>query len=89
MLPIHQIDFAGVNIAITEEESKVLNNFISTMPKDTLLASFIKADDNGLIVWFQPPAGLSWDFIFFIQNLMIAQRLHLIDDMAKKLGIIL
>lgn len=52
------------------------------------LASLIKVDQNGLIVEFAPAAGMKWQHIFFIQNLMIGQRTQLMDEFLQKQGVI-
>lgn len=43
-------------------------------------------DFNGFILRFTPPAqGMTWGNAFYIQNLMIMQRLEQVDRLVRKL----
>ena len=86
MTKIH--DVGGVKVALSEIDGFQLSKFLSTMSVVPDLKSMIKTDDNGLIVSFEPK-NISWGFVFFIQNLMIMQRMNIMDDFMRKEGLIL
>lgn len=52
------------------------------------LQPVVETDDNGLIVMFRPMQKVSMSLVFFFQNLMIEQRLFLMDDFLRKNGMI-
>lgn len=82
----YEID--GVRMRLDERSAKEFSSQIAKLSQPPPLAAIVEADQNGLLVWFQPTPGLSWDFIFFIQNLMLHQRLSLMDELARKEGLI-
>jgi len=81
-------DIAGVRLLLDERAGKEISTIISKMSQPLDLRAIVEADANGLICWFAPQSGMEWDFIFFIQNLMINQRMFLIDEFARKQGLI-
>lgn len=82
---IHDIN--GLKIALSTKESTEFSKFIAQMSVVPDLKSMIDTDQNGLITYFAPK-DVSWGFVFFIQNLMISQRLQIFDELARKQGLI-
>lgn len=52
------------------------------------LQPIVETDPNGLIVMFRPMKKVSMSLVFFFQNLMIEQRLFLMDDFLRNNGMI-
>ena len=52
------------------------------------LKPIVETDKNGLITMFRPVKKVSMSLVFFFQNLMIEQRLFLMDDFLRNNGII-
>lgn len=48
------------------------------------LSKIIQTDADGRIVLFVPIEGMKWSLVFFIQNLMIQQRLQEVDEFLAK-----
>lgn len=42
------------------------------------------SDDEGFITFVKPKKPTPWAIVFFIQQVMITQRLRVIDDMRRK-----
>lgn len=43
-----------------------------------------EVDDDGFITFIAPKGSIPWGILFFIQNVMINQRLRVIDDFRKQ-----
>lgn len=78
---------SGINILLSDDETKRLIAFLCKMTKGFVLSEVIKTDENGFIVSFEPKS-MPWGMIFFIQNIMINQRLRIVDQLARKEGLI-
>lgn len=78
----------GVEVFITPPLLEGLRSICEKLPPTVPLAAVIEADENGLIISFKPASGMRWEDIFFLQNLMIGQRLQLIDQTLKINGVI-
>lgn len=85
--PVKVCDVGGIKVMLSENESKTFSRFLSKMSNIPDLRSMIRTDENGLIISFEPK-DVSWGLIFFVQNVMIMQRLRFIDDFARKEGLI-
>lgn len=84
---IKQYEVGGVKFALSEKEGLALSAYLSQMSDIPDLKSMIETDENGMITYFEP-REVSWGFVFFVQNLMIMQRLRIIDDFAEKQGLV-
>lgn len=76
----------NVHILCTEFDEKNLQSLLDECGIQdcrTMLAS----DFAGFIMKFNPQKGLNWGTVWFIQNLMIMQRLHQVDNALKELKI--
>lgn len=43
-----------------------------------------ESDDDGFITLITPKKAIPWEILFFVQNVMINQRLRVIDNFRKK-----
>lgn len=72
----------SAHLASLEEELKnPANEWLSVS-----LQPVLETDENGLITMFQPTQSVSMGLVFFFQNLMVQQRLFLIDKFLKEQG---
>ena len=80
------IDFQEVDIS--EEEYEYYKEILKQLgdnpnPRDHFKDLFW-TDDRGFITTIRPKTNVPWVVLFFIQQLMISQRLRLIDDFVLK-----
>ncbi len=78
------IDFQEVDIS--EEEYEYYKEILKQLgngAKDHFKDLFY-ADDRGFITIIKPKNNVPWIVLFFIQQLMISQRLRIIDDFVLK-----
>lgn len=87
MEEVKEYEVGGVKFTLSEKEGLVLTKFLTEMSEVPDLSSMISTDERGRIVHFEP-RDVSWGFIFFVQNLMIMQRLRVIDAFAEKHGLL-
>lgn len=76
---------------MTQSHLEHLTSLLDEEPNEWLKVSLqpvVETDDNGLIVMFRPMQKVSMSLVFFFQNLMIEQRLFLMDDFLRKNGMI-
>lgn len=48
------------------------------------VSSVLETDMDGFIIFFKPTDKMTWSSVFFIQNLMIMQRMFAIDELRKQ-----
>lgn len=85
---MRKFDIRGCKILITESEAKQLNVILSGMSNPPDLNSMLVVDENGLITSFTPVDNMQWGFIFLLQNLMVSQRLFLMDNFLRSQEVI-
>ena len=88
MTEMRKFNIRGVSVLMPENEAMKFNAILSKSSDQPELGTMIAVDENGLINSFSPGPNVSWGLIFFIQNLMISQRLYLIDSFLMKNGAI-
>lgn len=49
------------------------------------LSRVIETDSEGLITFFMPISNMQWSLIFYIQNLMLMQRMNAFDVVKRDL----
>ena len=76
---VKEYDIGGVTFSLSEIEGVAFTRFLSEMSEVPDLRTMVTTDDRGRIVFFEP-GNISWGLVFFIQNLMISQRLREIDE---------
>lgn len=80
-------EFAEIRVHLLENEAQKFTAFLCKLSPPPVLKSMIKTDENGLIIGFEPK-NVPWGFVFFVQNVMINQRLRMMDALARKEGLI-
>jgi hypothetical protein len=85
---MRKFDIRGCKILITESEAKQLNVVLSGMSDPPNLNAMLVTDENGLITSFSPVDNMQWGLIFLLQNLMVSQRLFLIDNFLRSQEVI-
>lgn len=81
---MRRFNIRDVEILITEDTAKRFLGLLSQMSDLPTLNDIVAVDQNGLITSFNPPTKMPWGIIFFIQNVMISQRLFLMDEVLRK-----
>lgn len=80
--------YKNVDLLISEEDRAQLDEMLKEYPPEiafTLLSSTISTDKKGRIVSFQPTGQIRWNLVFYIQNLMIRQRLFEMDRFVDRM----
>jgi len=81
-----KIDLFGTELAIPHGDEQLISSLLNGMSNPSALPDILQVDSNGLITGFHPIENMTWGEIFFFQNLMVAQRLFLMDEFLKKHG---
>lgn len=85
MIP-RKILFKNVEILCTDEDVKILSSLLEDPVNFEFKVSFLpilETDEEGLIKIFRP-LTMSMGLLFYIQNLMITQRLYFLDEFIKE-----
>lgn len=70
---------------MSENDKQHLDKVLASHPVLSLdLSSVLETDDDGFIIFFKPSDKMTWSSVFFIQNLMIMQRMFAIDEMRRQ-----
>lgn len=72
---------------MTDRDQSNLEGFLKDPTHHELNVSMekiIEVDDKGRITFFMPNANTKWGLIFYLQNLMIRQRLYQMDKFLDK-----
>ena len=75
------IDFQSVEM--TEEEHQYYLDLTKQLNKD-LFKDIFNTDDAGFITLIKPKSNVPWIVLFFLQQLMISQRLRVVDNFMLK-----
>ena len=70
---------------LSEQDKKQLDQLLAdheTLAFD--ISSIIETDDDGFILFFKPTSRMSWASVFYVQNLMIMQRLFVFDELRRQ-----
>ena len=87
---VEKIHYKNVEIKMTEQHHKMLEDHISQPQNEWLKAGLekvVETDSDGMITMFAPMHTMSMGLVFFIQHLMITQRLDLVDEFLRKQGV--
>lgn len=81
------IDYQKVDI--TDEEfayyKQLVANFTSEEVKgESYFKNLFKTDEKGFIMTIAPQGSIPWAVLFFVQQVMINQRLRIIDNFFKE-----
>lgn len=82
------IDYQKVNM--TDAESEYYNQLVKQYSVDgkngaDYFRNLFETDDNGMITIIKPTKSVPWVVLFFIQNIMINQRLRENDNRILEL----
>lgn len=81
--------FKNVDLLLTDRDISNLEQLLKDPAHadiNTDLGKTIETDAKGRIAFFMPTSGMKWALVFYIQNLMIRQRLEAIDTFLDKHG---
>lgn len=81
----------NVELLMTEAHQDMLVEHLKHPQNEWLnvsLQQIVETDENGLITMFVPRGVMSQGIVFFFQQLMMEQRLNLIDDFLRSNGVI-
>lgn len=79
---MEKVIYKNIDILISSRDKKNLDDMLKDPAHNALnisLETIIETDEEGRITFFMPTDKTKWGLIFYIQNLMIRQRLHQID----------
>jgi hypothetical protein len=74
--------FKNISILLTDRDVPILEKLLADPAHADVnidLGKAIETDDKGRITFFVPTSGMKWALVFFLQNLMIRQRLEAMD----------
>jgi hypothetical protein len=70
---------------MSDNDKQYLDKLLASHPTLSVnLSSVLETDDDGFIVFFKPSDKMTWSSVFFIQNLMIMQRMFVIDELRRQ-----
>jgi len=77
-------------VEMTDQEYAYYKELVSQFTDDKdkgeeLFKGLFESDDDGFITLISPKQTIPWAILFFIQQLMLNQRLRIIDDLRKEL----
>lgn len=81
--------YKNVELLCTEAHVNSLEEMLAEPTNAWLKSSLqpvVESDENGLIVMFRPTQKMSMGLVFFFQNLMVEQRLFLVDSFMREQG---
>lgn len=81
------IDYQSVDVS--KEEHDYYQELIKQLTSDEIdgkeyFRDLFSTDDHGFITIIKPKNSIPWVVLFFVQQLMISQRLRAIDDFMIK-----
>lgn len=71
-------------VDITDDEFQYYKSLVKRYGGEHYFSDLFKSDDEGYITLITPKNAVPWEILFFIQNVMINQRLRVIDSFRKK-----
>lgn len=72
--------FKGVNLLAADKDFDNLKIILAeTEHERVLLSEILETDSKGRITFFMPNSAIKWSLVFYLQNLMIRQRLFEMD----------
>lgn len=79
---------ANKNVSMTNEEFDYYNELVKNFSKDTFNGAsyfydLFEVDNDGFITIIKPNKPIPQIILFFVQQLMISQRIRIIDELRK------
>ena len=80
---------AHQKVEMTDQEYQYYKELVSQFTDDKnkgeeYFKELFESDEEGFITFIKPNRPIPWAIVFFVQQLMITQRLRIIDDMRRK-----
>jgi len=77
------------NVDMTDQEFEYYQELIKQCSTDKIkgqeyFKGLFKTDDQGFITLITPNKSIPWAILFFIQQIMISQRLRIIDNFRNE-----
>ena len=76
------IDYKEVDIS--KEEHEYYKEIVKQVGDKECFKELFDVDDRGFITTIRPKTNVPWAVLFFLQQIMISQRLRLIDNFVSK-----
>lgn len=77
--------YKNILLFLSEKDQQQLTKLLADHPILSFdLSSIVETDDDGFIVFFKPTEKMTWSSVFFIQNLMIMQRMFIFDELRRQ-----
>ena len=80
---------AHQKVDMSDQEYQYYKELVSQFTDDKtkgeeFFKDLFESDEEGLITFVKPNKPTPWAIVFFVQQVMITQRLRVIDDMRRK-----
>jgi hypothetical protein len=85
-MEITEVD--GIKLRLTQQQGEALCGFIAELTDQPTLEAMLITSENGLIQSVRPRTGVSMNYFYFLINLMVEQRMVMMDELLKKNGIL-
>lgn len=82
---MNKVMYKNILLFMSTKDTQHLDKLLSEHPVLSHdISSIIETDDDGFIMFFKPTDKMTWASVFFIQNLMIMQRMFAIDELRRQ-----
>ena len=78
------IDYKEIDLS--KEEHDYYKEIVKQTGDKEFFKDLFEVDDRGFITMIKPKTNVPWVVLFFVQQIMISQRLRLIDNFILKQG---
>lgn len=80
-----KVMYKNILLFMSDNDKQHLDKLLASHPTlSSDLSSVLETDDDGFIVFFKPSEKMTWSSVFFIQNLMIMQRMFVVDELRRQ-----
>jgi hypothetical protein len=80
-----KVMYKNILLFMSDNDKQYLDKLLASHPTLSVdLSSVLETDDDGFIVFFKPSDKMTWSSVFFIQNLMIMQRMFVVDELRRQ-----
>lgn len=84
---IRAIDYQKIDMSDDEFNyyKELVNQFTTDNTSgEDLFKDLFKTDDDGFVIFLAPKKSIPWAILFFMQQIMISQRLRYIDNIRRE-----
>jgi len=78
-----KVDMSDLEFDYYKNLVKIFSDKDKNISGDIYFKDSFEIDNDGFITLIKTEKNMPWAILFFLQNLMISQRLRIIDDMRK------